>query len=246
MFHHDVQYPVAVTSQDDEGLKAGLRWCFEHQADGEHVTVWTHLKSNLGNNRMLERFVSSRRDVEHVTARGGAFVRNAGPVLMAWPDPGDIAQFTGDNTNRITALCVVAWNEDRLRPWVTVARPELLGDASAWRVLTPNLDPVVEEGMKSLTLRINHNNTIAAGYEKDDVVSTLLALHDAGYALDGPALAGWAVAHGWTSDNPKLLENYVTAINQGSRPRVRRGLTPGLVDYFRDRVERRDEAPDSD
>lgn len=237
MFNHEADYPIAITSKDDDGLRAGLRWCVDHQCAGECLTVWTHLKSNLGNNRLLSQFVASRRDVDHVTSRGGAFVRHPGPVLMAWPDPGDIAEFTGRNGNSITALCVVSWSEGRLRPWVSVARPELLGDTSAWQEPAPALDPVVEEGMKSLTLTINHNNTIAAGYEKDDVVSTLLALHDAGYVLDGPAMAGWAVAHGWTSDNPTLLEKYVAAINKGSRPRVRRALDPKLIDYLRNRAD---------
>lgn len=68
-------------------------------------------------------------------------------------------------------------------------------------------------------------------------MSTLLALHDASYALDGPAMAGWAVAHGWTSDNPTLLEKYVAAINKGSRPRVRRALDANLIDYLRSRAD---------
>jgi hypothetical protein len=37
---------------------------------------------------------------------------------------------------------------------------------------------VVLEAMKSLTLTVNHNNTIQAGFEKDQGVRTLLALHD--------------------------------------------------------------------
>jgi len=152
---------------------------------------------------------------------------------MAWPDPSDISEFTSWNSNRITALCVIAWNQEKLRPWVSEAHPELLGDISAWRMRTRQLDPVIVAAMESITLSINHNNTIAAGYDKDDVVSGLLALHDAGHRLNGPALAGWAVAHGWRGKNPELLEKYVQAINRGSRPRTRRGARPGLIDHFR-------------
>lgn len=232
MFEREAHFPLAITSMDDEGLVAGLRWCRGHLTDGERLTVWTRLKSNLGNNQLLNQFVARTQGVEHVTARGGALVRRRGSVLMAWPDPGDIAEFAGSSTNFITALCVVAWNEDLLRPWVTFARPELLGDTSAWDVPTPGLDPVVEEGMKNLTRTINHSNTIAGGYEKDDVVSTLLALHDAGYLLDGTALVGWAVAHGWTGNNPALLGKYVTSINKGSRPQVLGRFKPNLIDYL--------------
>lgn len=236
MFHHEADYPTAVTSQDDAGVRAGIRWCADRREPGDRLTVWTHLKGNLGNNRLLAQLVSQNAWVDHVTARGGAFLKHRGPVLMAWADPNDIAQFTGRNGISITALCVVTWNEAKLRPWVSVAQPELLGDTTAWQTTAPPLDPVVEEGMKSLTMTINHNNTIAAGYEKDDVVSTLLALHDAGYPLDGPALAAWAVAHGWTGRNPTHLEKYVAAINAGSRPRIRREIRPDYIDVLRTRA----------
>lgn len=236
MYEHKAAYQIAVTSAGDDGLQAGLQWCLDDLHDGDRVTVWTRLKINLRDNPLLREFVASHRHIDHVTARGGAFLRHAGPVLMAWPDPGDISEFTSRNAKNITALCVVSWDEARLRPWVSAAQPELLGDTSAWQELTPALDPVVEEGMKLVTMTINHNNTIGTGYEKDDVVATLLALHDAGYVLDGPTLAGWAVAHGWTSDNPVILERYVAAINKGTRPRHRRALDPNLIHQLRART----------
>lgn len=236
MFEQHTDFPVAVTSSDDDGLRAGMRWCAQHMRERDVITVWTHLKSNLRNNRQLEQFVNSRRDVEHVTARGGAYMRHEGPVLMAWADPGDIAEFVRGNGNTIKALCVVSWVEAKLRPWVTEVRPELLGDISAWDVLTPRLDPIVEEAMKDLTLAINHNNTISAGYEKDDVVSALLVLHDAGYQLDGAAMASWAIAHGWSGRNPSRLETFAQDINLGRRPRVQRELQPDYVAYLRAKV----------
>lgn len=236
MFHHKATYPTAVTSLDDDGLRAGFEWCAKHMETGDHVTVWTRLKGNLGRNPLLQGFVSGNREADHVTARGGAYMSNPGPVLMAWADPNDVAEFTKWNASRIRALCVVSWDEDRLRPWVSAVHPTLLGDTSAWDEQTPPLDPVVEEGMKSLTLKINHTNTISAGYEKDHVVSALLALHDAGYKLDGPALAGWATAHGWTGGNPAQLEKYVTAINRGSRPRTSRSIRADYVDSLRSRA----------
>lgn len=236
MFAREADYPIAVTSQDDEGLQAAFKWCVEHMEDGDHITVWTHLKGNLSNNHKLEQFVTRHRDVDHVTARGGAHLQHRGPVLMAWADMKDIAEFVQYNGSWIRALCVVSWNVKNLLPWVTAVQPELLGDTSAWDTSTLPLDPVVEEAMTSITLTINHNNTISAGYEKDDVVSALLALHDAGYHLPGPALAGWAIAHGWAGGNPDRLEKYATDINNGKRPRVRRCLRPDYVDYLRARI----------
>jgi len=147
-------------------------------------------------------------------------------------DIGEIQRSAPD----IRALCVIAWNEDRIRPWVDAVRPEILGDRRPWirdvesASLTPELDAVVVEAMKDLTAAINHNNTIAAGYEKDEVIGVLLALHAAGYRLNGEALQGWALAHGWAGKNPQRLAEYVRDINAGKRPRVTRTIR---ADYIR-------------
>lgn len=221
MFEQNPTYPMAVTSPDDDGLRAGMAWCVQHMEDEDYITVWTHLKSGLYNNPLLEQFVGQYQQVDHVTARGGAYMHQSGPVLMAWADPTDIGDFIQTNRHRIHALCVVSWVEAKLRPWVAQAHPELLGDTTIWDAQISTLDQVVEEAMKDVTRSINHNNTITAGYDKEDVVSALLALHDAGYHLDGPAMEGWAIAHGWTGRNAAQLQRYAEGINLGKRPRVR-------------------------
>ncbi len=239
MFDRDVDYPTAVTSYDDEGLDAAIDWCCEHLQDGDTLTVWTSLKSNLRHSSKLERLVNRHSNVEHVTGRGGGFIRGTGPVLMAWPDMDDIGKLVQHGSRGIRALCVITWNEDSIRPWVTAVRPTVLGDGSAWTDLAPELDPVVVKAMKSLTLTINHNNTIAAGFEKDQVVSTLLALHDARIALDSGAMQGWALANGWSGKNPQRLAKYVDDITRGKRPRCNRVLRADYVATLRRQIEDR-------
>lgn len=226
-----MDFPVAVTSSDDDGLRAGFQWCANLLDEGDHVTVWTHLKGNLHNNPVLEAFVGRYGNVDHVTARGGAYMGHPGPALMAWADANDIAEFLGANERYVKGLCVVSWDEDKLRAWVRASEPEILGDSSIWEgdEDRKGLDPVVVEAMKQLTAVINHNNTIRGGYEKDEVVGALLALRDAGYELDGPALAAWATINGWRHDNPAQLEKFVDQINRGGRPRTRRGNRPSYM-----------------
>ncbi|QRY49027.1 hypothetical protein JVX93_27705 [Mycolicibacterium boenickei] len=221
---------------DDDGVAKAIHWCSSHMEKGDTLTVWTKLKSNLRNCNALERLVSRHSDVEHVTGRGGAYLSNHGSVLMAWPDMDDIGELVRFSSHMIRGLCVITWNADRIRPWVTVMQPDTLGDGSEWANLTPDLDPVVIEAMKSLTLTINHNNTISAGYEKDDVVSVLLTLHDAGIPMDGDAMQGWALAHGWSGENPALLARYVQNINGGKRPRCNRVIRADYVDHLRERA----------
>lgn len=115
--------------------------------------------------------------------------------------------------------------------------PIILGDGSAWENRTPGLDPVVVEALTDLTSMINHNNTIAAGDEKDEVVSVLLALKSAGIHLDGDAMQGWALAHGWAGKNPDQLAKYVRDINTGKRPRYRDVVRSDYVDVLQERIE---------
>lgn len=235
MFDRDTSYPTAVASYDTDGVKAALDWCCELMEDGDTLTVWTHLKSNLENSHVLESFVNRYSDVRHVTGRGGGYLRGRGPVLMAWADMDDIGKLVQFSGSHIRGLCVITWAPDRIRPWVTATNPTILGDGSDWEEATPELDPVVVEAMKSMTLVINHNNTISAGFEKDQVVGTLLALHKARFRLDPDAMQGWALAHGWSGKNPQRLADYVKDINAGKRPRARL-VGADYIDHLRERA----------
>lgn len=230
MFKQEMTAPVAVTTNDEASINKGIRWLAGHLGDGQRLTVWTPQKQNLTGNPQLRSLVA-RTSVEHITGRGGAHLAGSGPVLMAWPRPADISEFLRYNSHQVTALCVIAWG-DELLSWVSSARPELLGKTTAWD-MGDQLDPVVEAAMRNVTRSINHNNTITGGYEKDDVVSALLALHDAGYALDAKALEGWAVANGWSGRNPAHLADYARKIMSGSRPRSKRKRDTNFVERMR-------------
>lgn len=232
MFARDTSYPTAVASYDDEGVDAAIDWCLKQMKTDDTLTVWTSLKSNLQNCTSLERLVQRYDDVVHITGRGGEIPRDPGPVLMAWPDIDDIGPLVRF-ARQIRALCIITWNADGIRPWVTAMKPEILGDGTDWEKLATDLDPVVIEALKSLTLTINHNNTISAGYEKDQVVSVLLALKEANVPMDADAMQGWVLAHGWNGKNPERLAKYVQDINSGKRPRARRVLLPDYVDSLR-------------
>ncbi|MDV2474331.1 hypothetical protein F8M49_00995 [Rhodococcus zopfii] len=118
MFDHDVDYPTAVASYDDAGVAAAIAWSVRHLKDGETLSVWTSLKSHLRNCTELERLVRRHRNVEHITGRGGTVPTGPGPVLMAWADMDDIGELARYSRG-IRSLCVITWNEDRIRPWVT-------------------------------------------------------------------------------------------------------------------------------
>ena len=237
MFGRDTSYPTAVASYDDEGVELAIQWSLQYLNDDEVLTVWTYLVGNLRNCRELEELVR-HPNVRHATGRNGSHIRN-GPVIMAWPDMDDIGAVV---RSRISSLCVIAQNEDAVRSWVSAVNPTILGDGTAWETTTPDLDPVVVQAMKSMTLTMNHNNTISGGYEKDNVVGILLALHAARLPMYPEAMQGWALANGWSGDNPKRLARYVKDINSGKRPRTRSPVPPDFIDRMRDRAEGRESA----
>ncbi|WP_143261812.1 hypothetical protein [Allokutzneria sp. NRRL B-24872] len=235
MFEAAGEYPCAVTEGGEEGLELGFLWCANQMEDGDVLTLFIPLRSSLRNSRLLQDW-SSYRDVDVVTSRGASFIRSAGPVLAVWPDMDALGQISRSGS-RVKALCVAAWVEEWVRPWVTATQAEVLGDVQVWaEVSASDVDPVVEEAMKGLTLTVNHNNTIAAGFEKDQVVGTLLVLHDAGYELDSEELQGWALANGWTGKNPKHLARYVREINSGKRPRTRSMPKSSYLDHLKRKV----------
>lgn len=235
MFDHNTDYPTAVASYDDEGVAAAIRWCIERAKPGDTISVWTSLKSNLRNCPELEAFVRKYRNVEHITGRGGGTPSGPGPVLMAWADMRDIGELVRFSSG-ISGLCVISWNKEKLRPWVQATRPAILGDGSAWVEETPELHPVLLEALKSLTKTVNHNNTISAGFEKDQVVGVLLALHKARIPMDADAVHGWALANGWSGKNPERLAQYIRDITGGKRPQSRSVIREDYVDMLRQRV----------
>jgi hypothetical protein len=235
MFNHNTDYPTAVASYDEEGVAAAIAWCVERTKPGDTISVWTSLKSNLRNCRELESFVRKYRNVEHITGRGGGTPSGSGPVLMAWADMRDIGELVRFSSG-ISGLCVISWNKEKLRPWVQATKPDILGDGGPWCEETPELHPVLLEALESLTKTVNHNNTISAGFEKDQVVSVLLALHKASIPMDADAVQGWALANGWSGKNPERLAQYIRDITSGKRPQSRSVVREDYVDMLRQRV----------
>lgn len=238
MFGQEIDIPMAVASYDDEGVEDAIGWCIEHLTDGEILTVWTHLKSNLEHCEALETLVKKYSNVEHMAARGKQPLLANGVVLMAWADVSDISELLRIGRNKISAVCVISWKQEDLAPWVAAQKPEILGNGDTWEQQAYELNPVVVEELERLTIAINHNNTISGGYEKDQVISTLTALHKAGALPEGTTLKGWAVANGWTGKNPHRLSTFADDIKAGKRPRANYCLRDDYISDLKKRLER--------
>lgn len=226
MFEKPIDYPCAIADQTEEGAHAVLRWARRHVREGQQLTLWVPQKNTLNNNEFL-RDLAKREGQDLTIAAGKNVYRVNGPVLAMYPDPDDLAYPAA--ARGVTALAVVqcsspmdTWakevNAEVLHAFEPVVeRMPLIGSESE-----SELAPAVVNALERMTQLINHNNTISGGREKRDVVGPLLRLHDDGVVLPPKRMAEWAVAHGWRSDNPKELIEWVRKINSGKCPRVSR------------------------
>ena len=127
----------------------------------------------------------------------------------------------------MTALAVMRGSEN-LYTWIKEVNAEVLQcfEYEDNQYFGTNLEieselaPEVIAKLKQITLSINHNKTIAAGDEKNIVVKHLLWLRKNGFTLPAKSMTEWAIAHGWTKDNPKELMRLVDKINSGVTPRL--------------------------
>ena len=226
MFARTIDYPCAIADHTEEGVKAALRWALQHVGAGQVLTLWVMQKGILNKNKFLPDLLKDA-DVDLAIAVGKDVYRVNGPVLALYPDAEDLAYPAG--AQGVTALAVVQWSSP-LETWAQEVNAEVVHtfepvvDRGSLPGLEPEaeLTPTIVDALERITQMINHNNTISAGRDKRDVIRPLLRLHDDGVPLPAKKMAEWAVAHGWRSDNPKELIEWVGKINAGVRPRVPR------------------------
>ena len=197
MYEKQINYPCAVVDDNQEGFDIAIDWLGEHVTNRENLTVWIEQKNMINNYRFLKQFlrVNAVKLVIKIP-----FDRVDGPVLAVCPHLDTFSYIT--TVTGVTALAVMRGSED-LYTWIKA-----------------ELAPEVIAKLKQITLSINHNKTIAAGDEKNIVVKHLLWLRNNGFTLPAKSMAEWAIAHGWTKDNPKELMKLVNRINSGVTPRL--------------------------
>lgn len=106
-----------------------------------------------------------------------------------------------------------------------------------------SLSPVVAEGMRLLTARINCGTGLKHPSDKAAAVGMVRALLAARERIDADELRSWAVQHGWSPDGSDQLHAVASALAEG---RVVRTTTPGgwkpdIVERLRERMRRKTE-----
>jgi hypothetical protein len=159
---------------------------------------------------------------------------SGGPVLAAWPDAEHLAVITDDRRTR--ALCVVPWGESEVAAWVRAYRLVTLPTKLAVAAAEPEIisDPVVVEGLKTLTAMVNVASLYASAGGRDRAVAVLRTLHDGGHILDPEVVRTWAMAEGWSAVAAGELTKLAKQIAAGKQLRIRRRvLRSDILDVWR-------------
>jgi hypothetical protein len=162
-----------------------------------------------------------------------------GPVLAVWPDRKMLTML--DDDWRVTAICAVPWVLDSLKDWIRGRQAkDLMGTAPT--VTGPQLDPVVEQALESLTRTVNLGTALSNSMDKTAAVSYLRALERAGYKWSPEDILAWAMGHGWSNRGAQELADVARGVKEGRRFQVIKGALrsdPELIAYWKERAQQK-------
>lgn len=224
MLERGREYPAAITSpsySDPTALGRAMTWVAEkdHQLGGTAL-LYAPGKRNLEYDAKISPVA---RAMSVATWRTLSNLRWTGGVVLAlWPDGQHLGVIADDGRTR--ALCVVPNDDEEAAPWATASTAAYLGTAAEGTADPERtllfIDPVVVEGLRTLTVRVNHANRLAGTLDRRDAVAVLEALHDGGYEFAADQIYKWAVINGWPERGADRLRELAEKIGNGARPHL--------------------------
>lgn len=224
-------YPTALAAgpeHGDQGMRDGLTWLLTKVSElGGKPLILAPGRSNVDGNQLLSSFIK-KTGIAVATWRSPARSWSGGPVLAAWPTREKLGEIADDP--RTTALCVVPWVKGEVDGWIAAVKPELLGPA-VLPTETTSLDPVVIEGLKTMTVLVNLSNNLAGSADRRDAVAVLRTLKDGGYRFVPDLMYAWAITNGWENRGAERLRMLAADFEAGKRPQLK-GAYPLRADVL--------------
>lgn len=115
-------------------------------ADGRHaldLDVHQVEPQQLRRPRAL-RAATQRRGPRHRSRWRRSTSYSSGPDGRTWTTLGLMVRYG----RGIRAICIITWDADGIRAWVTALKPDILGELRL-RGLSPDLDAIVVEALKA-------------------------------------------------------------------------------------------------
>lgn len=235
MFERTRDYPTAMTDPDgdaDEAMRDAVTWFVDQcrAVDGQPLLL-VNRRGDEQNDPLLARLAGTVQTETPRTLLSSGW--SGGPVFIAWPTAETLATIADDR--RTKALVVLSWNPSSVQAWAAAAQPEMLTAGSVSAEPATLADPVVEQGLLTLTATVNHSNNLAGSLDMRDAVAVLLTLYDGRHRLEAEPIYAWALANGWPARGAQRLRELVEKIQSGTRPRLQGGspFRPDILQQWR-------------
>ncbi len=219
MFERRRDIPRAITGgpgDDPDAAKRAVQWLAQMTRDlGGQPLLYAPGRTNYQRDPIL--LPLSRQIMTETWKTLNNARWSGGPVLAAWPNEERLALIDGDR--RTAALCVLAWSPRDSSAWSSAYDPQILSPGVG-RSPTVQLDPVVEQGLTTLTRLVNHANNLAGSMDRRDAVVVLRTLHEGGHQLDPDAIYAWALSKDWPGRGALRLKEMARDIGSGRKLRA--------------------------
>jgi hypothetical protein len=156
-------------------------------------------------------------------------------ALLYGPDEKtlDALDTSEDRRRRLTAVCVVVWQEAPVEAWRRAHRAANL-EQPEHEQPPLELDPVARAALSGL------NGTIHSS-DKGRSIRTLQSLMIHGYGCKPIEVKVWAMTHGWEANEATNLAGIAQLVLDGHQFRTKEPpLRPDVIDRWRQRAEEGD------
>ena len=212
----------------DVGAALGIAWI---QPRNPKIVLVPHLGSYQHNDLLRQAvpksIVTSRR------SRHGPSMTPSAAVLACWPVKEDL-DVLHRHASQGGAVAIIRWDNGwGERAWIdSLNAVNLVTGASGSGIPTPQLDPVVAEGMRSLQ-GINHSSWHPT--DRDRVKWTLLNLPRNGHHYTPDELAVWAACNGFRMREVVELHDLAQRVCDGRTFRISRmPYRADIIDIWRE------------
>ncbi|HVV53262.1 MAG TPA: hypothetical protein VHO06_26625 [Polyangia bacterium] len=228
----------------EEGLRRALEFAAgrAHQR-GTGIGIAVHQKSNLDGIiagllgdaavKALKKHGTvnlSGVQIDLITLRS-APARFSGPVIAAWAEKSLLDRVS--EISGATDVIALPWgpHDAGLEAWM--AAHQATDILSGQNAAGPDVDPVVQEGLKVLSSMVNVSTGVSHPSDRALAIEIFRLLRGAGRSIDPASVRAWLLAQEWKPSHADAVSDIVVGVLEGRRFRdAREVLRSGIIEQW--------------